>query len=306
MARTGYDEANVFASEINDRTGNVVLYMEYLTRDLEQALIERFGAQSTEVVLEPRPALVAQSGGRQSDDNPFYGGAEITGLQTNPSSLNGSCSTAFGWESSGTYPMLSADHCAPFGESAVATTVDSGMGEIDSDTRENWEYGYGTVRFPGQTGYYGDISLIRLKGDRVAFARMYRGGSSGSAYNTVKEIWPRAQIGQQFCTGGESSGERCGWVVQNDHRLYEYSNGDRVQYSLTSDNRTGQCTFAGDCGGSIFTVRLDGYIAAKGIISGGLDGDNDTHQGSTLNPCRVVFTNIADAVQAFPGSVKLG
>ncbi|MEV6157811.1 hypothetical protein AB0L53_46485 [Nonomuraea sp. NPDC052129] len=59
-------------------------------------------------------------------------------------------------------------------------------------------------------------------------------------------------------------------------------------------SRASGCSEAGDSGGPIFTIQPDGYIVAKGILSGG---------ASVLGLCRLNFTDIQDVRRAFGGDV---
>ncbi|GAA3813522.1 hypothetical protein GCM10022226_37810 [Sphaerisporangium flaviroseum] len=59
-------------------------------------------------------------------------------------------------------------------------------------------------------------------------------------------------------------------------------------------SRVGGCTEGGDSGGPIFTIESDGYVAAKGILSGGK---------GALGVCTVNFTDIQEVRRAFGGDV---
>jgi hypothetical protein len=70
-------------------------------------------------------------------------------------------------------------------------------------------------------------------------------------------------------------------------------------------DKRGWCIKTGDSGGPTYTVRSDGYVVAKGIISGASGyGGSDAYAGATDTPCRNIFTNIWSAYNGFPGDIN--
>lgn len=289
--RPEFDDAWAWGSEIDPASGRIILTVERLTESLSKALVESHDTETVVVTEETSPNTEPQDS-RNSDTNPFYGGARIY--------TPAGCSAAFAWSSSGTYPMLSAGHCAPNGTSTVTTGAGSTMGKILSGSRENWTNGVGTVLMTGATRYRGDISLIRMAGSSDSWARMWRGGVNSTKYNTVKDAWVRiAERGDRYCVGGASTGENCGYtVIRGGPYNHRYSNGTVVRPAVLGRNYdTSKCTASGDSGGPIFTIRSDGYIQAKGVHSGGT---------AAASYCVNVFTDIYHPITAWPGTVKLG
>lgn len=227
---------------------------------------------------------------RMADTSPFYGGA-----RTITPSGNG-CSDAFSWRNGSTYTMVTAGHCVPNG----GTTKNGGgsaMGTTASGTRENWAPGFGTAWLTGDNQYRGDIALISLSSPKTNSPRVYRGSTTSATSSAVAEIWSRSpRAGDQFCTGGTRSGELCGWVVQETNVVHEYSNGEILRSGFRA-TRAGSCIIGGDSGGPAFTVRSDGRLAAKGVVSG---------SNSSSTNCNAWFTDIWHVVYAYGGNLALG
>lgn len=160
----------------------------------------------------------------------------------------------------------------------------------------------------GQSTYRGDVALIRITSGRSSSPYMYRGGYNSSSYATVAEMWSRSPAsGDQYCTGGKNSGEVCGWVVQwSAAGNYTYDGGE-VARRVWRGDKHGWCIRPGDSGGPVYTVRSDGKIAAKGIISGASGfGGTDYYSGALDPACRNVFTDIWDAYYGLPGVLTTG
>jgi hypothetical protein len=235
---------------------------------------------------------------RGSDSSPFWGGALI-----NPRG----CSSGFSWHYGSTQMMLTAGHCAPTGE-AIVWTPAANMGSVTSGTEESWNTGVGTVYMGPDTTYRGDLALIRLFDQRSSAPVIYRGGPSSNTGATVGERWNRSPYASdEYCTGGRVSGEVCGWLVGwYAPGNYYYDNGETAK-RVWLGQKYGACSQGGDSGGPVYTVRSDGKIAAKGIISGaGGFGGSDSYATWPEEMCRSVFTDIYDAYYGFPGDVTTG
>jgi hypothetical protein len=94
--------------------------------------------------------------------------------------------------------------------------------------------------------------------------------------------------GQLFCTDGIQTREMCNWQVFAVGVDVTYASG-AVFRGGNRASKQGQCLIGGDSGGPIYTVRSDGGVAAKGIISGGGGGG-----GSASDPCIIDYTDIRD------------
>ncbi len=222
--------------------------------------------------------------GRNADSSPFWGGARIYANTM-------ACTDAFSWtDGSSNYYSLTAGHCAASGGSVK--TPSQSMGLIQS-CEASWTYGVGTVSMCGQTALRGDIALIRISPGFFSSANMYRGGFGSTSWDPVKEMWNRSpQPGDQYCTGGATSGELCGWVTQQVGVNVTYSNGETAR-NIVYGTKGGTCLGSGDSGGPVYTVRSDSGIAAKGIISGGGGGSSCTNEYTDIYQALYGFCRVA-------------
>ncbi len=127
-------------------------------------------------------------------------------------------------------------------------------------------------------------------------AVMYTGQAYPVTYASVRETWyRRAQYGDQFCTGGAVTYEMCGWSVTYADIDTNHGGGAWAKHMVVG-TKLGACPAKGDSGGPTYTVRGDGGIAAKGIMSGSFGS------GTSGDPCTLDFTNIHQAQSLWPGS----
>jgi len=289
-----FRENDVWRSEVDPRSGRVILTVSHLEPRLASELVRRFGTHDVAVRVNPdRPDDAPQ--GRGNDSSPFYGGAAINV----PAS---GCTDAFSLYGGSTNYMLTAGHCAPSGGSV--STREMSMGSVPSGSRESWTKGRGTVYMTGQTTYRGDIALITVSSTRSSTGRIYRGGATSTTSAPVGSMWSRrAQAGDRYCTGGSRSGEICGWTVDRARVDHRYSTGEVVRNAVVSSKRKGWCVRPGDSGAPIYTVGSNGRVAAKGIHSGGGGGGSD-YYGGLFDQCYEVFTDIYEAYYGFPGVLR--
>jgi hypothetical protein len=274
------------ADPANDRA---ILWLDAAPTDSYlRALASRYDPSAIAVYVLQHPYTDSPLFGRNGDSSPFWGGARIY------TSANMACTDAFSWtDGSSNYYSLTAGHCAAEGGSV--STPSEAMGLINA-CEASWTYGVGTVSMCGQTEQRGDIALIRITPGLLSSANMYRGGFGSTSWATVKEMWNRSpQPGDQYCTGGATTGELCGWVTQQVGVNYAYTNGE-VARNIDIGTRTAPCLDSGDSGGPVYTVRSDGGIAAKGIISG----------GGVASQCRNEYTDIYQALYGFVGWLATG
>lgn len=97
------------------------------------------------------------------------------------------------------------------------------------------------------------------------------------------------------------TGEVCGWQVTATQATVPYDNGTTARNMAVARKTSGSCTVKGDSGGPVYTVDGSGQAYAKGILSGG-GGGND-NSGGLFDPCNLIFTDIGLANSAFPGTV---
>lgn len=304
LVQAGLPDAEAIYQAAPDWEHNrVVLTMSRQSDALINALAARYGTTAVAVRVEPRPFTMPHQGTRSQDRSYFWGGAIInTGTH--------GCSSGFSWTDGTTGYMLTAAHCAASGASTVNTTDASGnvvekMGSITSGTRENWTNGVGTVSFPGDNIYRGDVALVQVDAGKNVGAAMYSGAYPDQTTATiVRSMWTTTpQAGQQYCTSGSNTYAMCGWSVDSVRTNYQYSTGE-WGYNVTIGKKTsGTSTNLGDSGGPVYTVNGDGTIQAKGIHSGGTAGPSTCGSFWWQN-CVEVFTDIVLPFQYFPGWLK--
>ena len=165
------------------------------------------------------------------------------------------------------------------------------IGSVTAESEESWNPGTGTVYMTGQF-----VALIRASSSVQGY--IYTSCCNGAP---VKEMWSRRpQSGDQYCTGGAVSGQVCGWTVDWVAGNYYYTDSGETARNVTHGTKRQQCQLHGDSGGPVYTVRSDGGISAKGIISGEWIHDSyvDWYE---LYSCENVFTDIWDAYWGLPG-----
>lgn len=275
----------------------VLIWVTRVDDALLFSLAARYGTHAIAIVVEPNGPVRNRS--RDWDASAFYGGAAIR----TPSDQ---CTDAFSFRGfSGQYYMTTAGHCAADGGD-IWTGLTSNyrkIGPVTPTTRENWSLTSGTMFLPGQSTYYGDLALIEVIAGSESGAWMYRGEAHTDDPWPVREKWWReAANGDQFCTGGIFSGEECGWTVLSTHgtSCRNYPTCTVIAKNLAKADRVQTpCLTYGESGAPVYTVRPDGGVAAKGIVSGA-DG-----QGGYINPCRVEFTDIFEVSRAWPVTLSI-
>jgi len=95
----------------------------------------------------------------------------------------------------------------------------------------------------------------------------------------------------QYCTGGQNSGELCGWVVTVANSDVT-TDGGLARNVATGTRSSSTCLQGGDSGSPVYTQRFsDSTVAGKGI----------TGSASGNNPCRMLFTAIHRTQLTWPG-----
>jgi hypothetical protein len=269
LARKGVPDADtIWRTEPDDRNGRIIVTVTRLSRPLLEELAARYGTHAVAVHVDPQRRL-PNLASRDNDGIPFSGGARVR------TPTGGTCTLGFVWS----VGILTAGHCAvgapgqPDG-GTFASPSGSTIGTTQSGVEENFDRGYGTVPFPGQTALRGDLALIRTSSPAVAWPKIYVGGVASSTRAPVTAMWNRSpQIGDQYCTGGATTGELCGWTVATARmdiltNLWSWEWINNVTEGARFD---GLVTLPGDSGGPVYTVQPDGSIAAKGITSSSAD-----------------------------------
>jgi hypothetical protein len=297
-AAIGADEAvlpsasAVWATLPNPAANRVRIVVDELYDDLLYGLAEKYDPRMIEVQVQPRVPMGTMVG-RQDDNSPYFGGSK----RSTTDKSNGSratCSDAFAWGWSGTYAMLTAGHCARNG-AWVYEPDGPYMGEVRDWVEENWSNG-GTHGFSGSTTMRGDLALIRITAGKSSGAYVYRGGSTSASSQRVIGRTGWTGIGNGFCVGGQRSGEICGFRVIWTGVNFDYFNDGIVRNAVWGRRYGTACPNAGDSGGSVYEIRGDGTLHAKGVFSGST-GDLLVVQ------CDVLFTDINHAYYGLPGDI---
>lgn len=242
---------------------------------------------------DPTPTSIASRG---DDYSPHRGGSRIW---TEATGSSGTCTAGFPWTASGVDHVLFAGHCRPNGLWMHWPNGDTIY--VYNLSRENWNSGTGTVPFSGSSGHQGDLALGQLMAG-WASSSVYVGGTASNTSVGIEGRWSRySQVGDQLCTGGQTTGELCGWTV-TELRLENPTN-DGIARNVVIATNTGPCIKGGDSGGPVYTKDANGLIWAKGIINTTAGGGGDGF-GGTFDKCVLGFTDIQRAWEALPGDVK--
>lgn len=112
------DSKLIWMSTADEERNRVILTVDRISNALLQGLASRYGTEVIAIRVQQNPGIKSLS--RQSDVNPFYGGAKIN--------LPGkSCTTGFPFLWNGYHRMITAGHCAPDG-GYVYSNSGAGMG----------------------------------------------------------------------------------------------------------------------------------------------------------------------------------
>ena len=285
----------IWMTTADEEKNRVLIVIDHLDDPLLFALAGRYGTDAIAVRIQKNPGFGNIS--RQDDTSPFWGGARID----IPAS-NQQCTSNFGFILNGYYRMLTAGHCVSISDGGYvyshASPVNGvgtyGMGWIYAGTGfYNWGEGVGTRPLNGS--YDGDMALITLDTNRLSAPQIYTGSQylGDETHAPVLEMWTTTPAsGDQYCTGGQTTGQLCGWVTTVGNSDVTVAGG--VDRNVATGQRSG-CVGGGDSGAPVYTVRPDGGIAAKGIAS----------QANTANPCQMLYTDIRRAANAWPGITLL-
>ena len=164
----------------------------------------------------------------------------------------------------------------------------------------------GTVPAGAKKKLYGDLGRMKLT-QRVGTASIFISNNlSDSEKAPVAGKWSRSpRSNDEYCTGGYKTQQECGWVVEDPDTVLEARSAKTdptVEYArpVVQGSKWGRCNIPGDSGGPVYTIVADGpaqgYITAKGIISGGKEIAN--------GPCTAYFTDIRAATELFGGDIK--
>ncbi|MFB7335999.1 hypothetical protein ACFC00_30885 [Streptomyces adustus] len=302
--------AALASAEVDAEANKVVVEIAAEDDALADRLGQRYGTDMITVRVNPGVTQINETADRWSDKNPYKGGAgyEAHSPSSEASNKFSTCATGFAWTYNGNAYIVIAGHCTTLDgwmDSWDKTAPDNSL-SVGSVNYDNYTNGKGSAKLSGQSYYSGDLSLIGIyKNKYNVSARIYK---KGSTLRRVENRWTtRSKKGEQFCTGGARSSEVCGWKVTQTQKRYKYSNGDVAENMTVAEKNSGACIIGGDSEGPVYTVKSNGYVYAKGIISGA-GCASVSHNGECSDAwdgkCRVIFTDISLAEKALPGGVK--
>jgi hypothetical protein len=286
------DAGSVFRTQVDAENDRVVIDVEEASDAFLTAVAKRYGTDAVAVRVNG-PGSRPHAQPRLSDGPDWFGGgSRITMHWGNGGGTT--CTSGIPWAAGATTYLITAGHCAP--EGAYVSTSTGLFGAVWSGTGENWAPGFGTVFFPDQTDFRGDIAMITISnaGPSAGYY-IFRGGVDSDWTTVVTAYAPtRSTAGRSYCTGGSFSGELCGWTVQSNGVHVAYANGEVVR-NVVYGTKSGTCTTGGDSGGPIYQIRANGTATMLGVHSGG---------HGQVNPCGEYFTDYWDIWSALPGNLR--
>jgi hypothetical protein len=280
-----FGKLTVISTGVDSTTARALLYVTSLDSASLRALPN--SVEPLDAVAVTFTDQVFYAAGRDNDASPYYGGARLTV----------GCTTGFSWQYGSTIRMMTAGHCYPQGANRAVSTPASFMGAVYNTNGSNWKSGVGTVALIGGVNgnVRGDFALVTISPSQTGAARIYVGGPGSSSSRIVGGIWQgEPSAGDLFCSGGVTTGEICGWVLQaaNLPRDVQYANGVGIaRHMFVGGRSAAPCAAGGDSGGPIYTIDGVGKVWAKGIISG----------VSGSGPCTIIFGSIHDARNVWTG-----
>lgn len=271
--------ASLVSAYVDASNNRVLVESSTASTELRQALAAKYG--SDRVALYHRPdAVPSVKKNREKDASPFAGGGGFYG-----------CTSSFGWVHQGKSYILTAGHCTSLNE-----TISNATGTMGKVTADNWNNSKGSVKWNGQSYYSGDASTIKMAAGKASSTLVYKGGPNSNSYRVVTDKWGPSGNGDRYCVSGKVTGEMCGFKVIAANITHKYSDGT-VLRNMHKTYRRGNCTRGGDSGAPIYTIRSDGSIAAKGVLSGG--------SSNTSGDCYDYFTDTYLAEKAFAGVLRV-
>ncbi|AQZ69444.1 hypothetical protein BKM31_55355 [[Actinomadura] parvosata subsp. kistnae] len=321
----------LIASSIWEARNQVMVQASEVTPELRLGLAQRYGATTVSIWLRPglqRPSrLIAGPNDPDPDLSTFKcsndsKGNELDcrlkdGIVNNPrwalgvdfyinggsryAAHGGKCTTGFAWGTKSDNYFLTAGHCLPTNMPANAKVGLTDGRVLGDQAGSTYTDGKGSVI--GQNGLQGDLARFKLATRAQTASIFISDNNKDSEKAPVAGKWSRSpRENDEYCTGGYRTGQECGWVVSDASTRAEYDDGSTTEevIPVVEGHRFGTCTWSGDSGGPVYTIvdngPAQGYITAKGIISGGTAAESGL--------CAQYFTDIRRATKAFGGDIK--
>lgn len=143
---------------------------------------------------------------------------------------------------------------------------------------------------------------------------MFTLGPTSTTSTTVNSVDRWTSNGTAVCYSGQKTGVQCGtsvddngyggYDVQDENFSYE-DDGDVFNNVALSTKGWGMCPMAGDSGSPVYINTPGTGVAVHGVLSGGGGGGIDRYVGRyEPSNCKMIFTEIGQAYQAFNGHVE--
>lgn len=301
LLASGQVGEDIFVTIDGSQVKPVLLVVPSHLSDAEELLSDTVAG----VDLAPNPGgdVAATTLDRQGDTSPFYGGGVVKVRQESQTSI---CTAGFPWRGpSGNPWLLTAGHCSQFNANYNPRVVFNGqdvqIGQSSNDYT-TWNRGVGTVQTPGRGTWDGDLALLNLKNGLAVSPRIYVGGSNSSSSMLIGSVGSAA-FGQKLCFSGITTGESCAFTVAAVGEQVSMDEG-LLRPGVLSYSAAAYCPRPGDSGAPVY-LKGSSSVTAIGIVSGGGGGGGDSY-GGLNDPCKLVFTNIQQAYEAFSGSIPTG
>lgn len=277
------------------------------------------------------PALKAIAAARRDEDySPFYAGGRFGARNSGGVASKPHCTFGFSWVMpSGDPRMLTAGHCYE------QTTIANGglIGATTDYGGSDGDYTYAAGKAilstadGGSVGTDGDLALINTNKDwngntigRSGAPRIWNGGWQTTSSIPVIAVDQWSANDDLVCYSGMHRGTQCGAgvdsdgdggykVVDKDDSYKDSGTGFVYTHVAQANKGWGKCSKPGESGAPIYRSGANGATAV-GILSGGGGGGSDYYIGQVEGAapgvdCRIWFTEIGQAYEAFNGDVEL-
>lgn len=229
---------------------------------VEQAVSQLTDVKLASVEIGAQQSLNPFSGGRQSDESPHYGGAQIQ-ITTSSGGNARWCTTGASVEGLGTGNkyMTTSIHCME--------KLGLPDHEIDSEGKVYNAAGVfiGTWKWTaGQLQKDRHAILIKLKSGSTNSGRAYWGANS-SASNLPVDGITTSPLGDSVCAHGANTGAHCGGTVTDKNFTLMHGTVS-IKGMVEAVHPTSLMAGSGDSGGPVSIVKSNGKRPIAGFVLG--------------------------------------
>ncbi|GAA3206520.1 S1 family peptidase [Dactylosporangium siamense] len=280
---------------VDGARNQVIVEVPAASDELRASLAARYG-QAVAIHLQSDPGAHPQDDGRANDNGNFEGGSDI---RTNV----GQCTSGFAFVSGGQHYLTTAGHCTTNSSGNTNATHSPNHTFIGFTHVDNWNNGSGSVIVSGYSDYHGDVAAIKLTPGQTATGYAHNGTylpTNATSRLPVRNRLSRWLVpGDQYCSSGIYSGERCGWIVLQTNVAVNYGSGKVLRNGFIAQNFNGLCTRNGDSGAPLYARDSTSITLAVGLHSGA----NSVTAGTSSTPCRAYGTEMMHVWQQVPGDI---